>query len=71
MTEPRHTFGARRSRESRYHVMVLCLWEEPDALHPIWRFSLESLLSTDRRGFDSLDALTLYLRGMMDLPSDR
>ena len=68
MTQPRHILATHPSRGLRYHVVLLCLWEEPDGVNSSWRFSLESLEATDRRGFESLDALTRYLRGLMAAP---
>ena len=66
MILPRRTFPARStSRGFRYHVAILCLWEEPDVAPSTWRFSLEGLQPTDRRGFGSLEALTQYLREWM------
>lgn len=70
MTLPRHTCAARPPRGFRYHVALLCLWEEPDDAHPTWRFSLEGLQATDRRGFESLEALTHYLREWLATPID-
>ncbi len=70
MTPPRHPFTALSPRRPRYHVLVLCLWQELDAAEPTWRFSLESLQATDRRGFGSLEALIDHLRALIAAPVD-
>lgn len=65
MTLPRRPKATRPSRLFRYHVAILCLWEESDVAQSTWRFSLERLQPADRRGFTSLEALTQYLREWM------
>ncbi len=68
MTLPSHSFSNGPVRV-RYHMLVLCLWQESGGAEPIWRFSLESLHTTDRRGFGSLKALIDYLQALMDSPT--
>lgn len=71
MVLPRRTLAPRPSRLFRYHVAILCLWEEPDVAPSTWRFSLERVQPADRRGFTSLEALTQYLREWMATSIDR
>ncbi len=70
MTLPRHPFIRFTSHGLRYHVVVLCLWQEPDAIHPTWRFSLEGLQATDRLGFGSLEDLIEHIRALITAPVD-
>jgi hypothetical protein len=47
-----------------YQVYLLRLWREPlddDTSPPVWRFSLEDSVTHQRRGFESLEALTAFL----------
>ncbi len=70
MILPKRTLAARPSRGLRYHVAIVCLWEEPDVAQSTWRFSLERLHPADRRAFASLEALTQYLREWMATAGD-
>ena len=65
MTLPRHPVAESVSRGLRYHVVVVCLWQESDGAQMTWRFSLESLRASDRLGFGSLEALVDHLRELM------
>lgn len=46
----------------RYHLVVLCLWQERGAGGPVWRFSLENPQTAERLGFGTLAALGAYLQ---------
>ncbi len=49
------------ARPLRYHLVILCLWEERGGETPVWRFSLEDPQTSERRGFKTLDELTAFL----------
>lgn len=68
MTPPRHSDTAWSTSGLRYYVLVLRIWQEADRTEPAWRFSLESLQATDRRGFASLEALIEHLRALTAEP---
>lgn len=70
MTLPGPEPTALSPRGLRYHVLILCIWQEPDSAHPSWRFSLEGLQAADRRGFRSLEALVDHIRALMAAPVD-
>lgn len=48
-----------------YRVYLLRFWQEEAAAlaeaRPVWRFSLEDSATHQRRGFESLEALTAFL----------
>lgn len=61
------------------HAYLLRCWPEGEAMDdkaPHWRFSLEEILKKEprRRGFDTLEALIVFLRAELadevDEPSD-
>lgn len=53
----------------RYHLVALCLWQEPRAGTPGWRFSLQHPHTGERVGFSSLAGLTAALAAWMEDPA--
>ena len=58
------------SREQRYISYLLRLWQIRSEGELVWRASLESPHTGERRGFASLDDLFGFLREQTDVPSD-
>lgn len=56
------------ARPLRYHLVILCLWEERGGETPVWRFSLEDPQTSERRGFKTLDELTVFLKEWTQKP---
>lgn len=59
-----------RTLATDYQVLLLRLWRErvasPD---PVWRCSVEDPATRHRRGFDSVEELTIFLRELTERPS--
>ena len=53
--------GESMSQQKRYRSYLLRLWQEEGGNPPLWRASLESPGSGERRGFASLAALFDFL----------
>lgn len=48
----------------RYHLVILCLWQEYGTTpedHLVWRYSLEHPRTAERHGFHDLGALAAFL----------
>lgn len=55
----------------RYESYLLRLWESDEAGQLVWRASLESSDTGERRGFADLDSLFAYLQAVCQiLPPD-
>jgi hypothetical protein len=56
----------------RYESYLLRLWESDEAGQLVWRASLESADTGERRGFADLDSLLAYLETVCQtlLPND-
>ena len=50
-----------RTREPRYFAYMLRLWQAGSGEEHIWRASLESPRTSERRGFANLEALFNFL----------
>lgn len=51
-------------RGLRYHLVILCLWQEHGAADKdclVWRYSLENPRTAERHGFHDLGALAAFL----------
>jgi hypothetical protein len=53
-------------KSQRYQSYLLRLWETCDGEMRVWRASLESPGSGERRGFASLEDLIEFLRAQME-----
>jgi hypothetical protein len=54
----------------RYLSYLLRLWQEPGEGAPIWRASLESPQSGERRGFADLASLTAFLEEQIEASAE-
>ena len=54
----------KKQNDSRYHAYLLRCWQESDTDHGTytWRFSLEGVQDSQRRGFADLQALLTFLQ---------
>ena len=59
------------ARKRRYLSYLLRLWQEPGDGSPVWRASLESPQSGERRGFADLDSLIAFLEGQIEASSEQ
>ena len=55
----------------RYHAYMLRLWETSNGERRIWRASLESPSSGERRGFRSLQSLIEFLEAQTEDQADQ
>jgi hypothetical protein len=50
-----------------YRAQLVRLWvETSEDRPPVWRFSIEDVVTKERHGFADLDALVCYLLSLMD-----
>jgi hypothetical protein len=60
---------AKQKSQRRYLSYLLRLWQTSDTEKRIWRASLESPGTGERRGFAGLKELFDFLKGQTELPS--
>ena len=53
-----------------YKSFLLRMWRVREADHEVWRASLESIESGEKRGFASLEALLAYLSELAGKPQE-
>ena len=57
-------------KKTDYVAYLLRLWQVKEKGNTVWRASLQSPQTRERRGFASLNALFDFLRQQTDAPSD-
>jgi len=62
---------AKQKSQRRYLSYLLRLWQTSDREERVWRASLESPGTGERRGFAGLKELFDFLKGQTELPNGR